>query len=152
MLFLWSRWNNTTFVFWVPSRQNSLAYCSYGFQYSSTEKISQTCLEIGCMVFKRELRANWELVFVLSYGQCGTLETILSLTNIKTLLFYWLSHLLPTGPVRGYISSRRRSTRTWILGATAWKWLLRIYSAGAAGSLIADSHVETLVLCFGFSL
>jgi hypothetical protein len=45
----------------------------------------------------------------------------------------------------------RRNAWTWILGATVWKWLLGIYSAGAVDSLIAGSHVETLALCFGFS-
>ena len=47
--------------------------------------------------------------------------------------------LLLTGPVRGYVSSRRGSARTWIFGATVWRRLHMIYSAGAASSLIAGS-------------
>jgi hypothetical protein len=44
-------------------------------------KVLLTCLEIGLMTFKGELKARLELEFVISYGQYGMSAMTLYLTN-----------------------------------------------------------------------
>jgi hypothetical protein len=69
-------------------------------------------------------------------------EMILFLTNQVFHLFYRLSLWLHTVSVCGLFSSLWRSARLWILGATIWQRLHGIYTAGTAGGLISDYHVD----------
>jgi hypothetical protein len=92
----------------------------------------------------------------LRVGVCSLLWEMWHVRN--DIIFKKLKHAsflqfipLATNCTRTWLCLQwRRHAKTWILGATIWKWLLRVYYAGAADSLIIGSHVETLLFCLGF--
>jgi hypothetical protein len=53
---------------------------------------------------------------------------IMSLTNWKLHPFYMLFQWQSTGSIRGPISNKWSSGMSWILGATVWRRMHRIYS------------------------
>jgi hypothetical protein len=61
---------------------------------------------------QRRVKTRLELEFVLSYGQYGISAMTIFLTNQNMLPFCRLYLWLLTGPVRGYVSSRRSNART----------------------------------------